>query len=128
MVNIILLILVKFYGYEVKGAVGWISIYGLSLQPSEFIKPFFSVVVGLILSLKFTNDFPNFLVSLFLYLYIMVAILLLIQPEFGMLVIITVWHSIICFAAGMPIFWIMLAIISSAFGVMAAYFLQQQNQ
>src|ERR1044071_6793480 len=57
--NMVLLILVKFYGYEVKEAVRWINIAGLSMQPSEFMKPFFAVVVGWILSLKFEDDFPG---------------------------------------------------------------------
>lgn len=120
-VNIIFLILVKFYGYEVKGAVRWINLGGFSMQPSEFIKPFFAVVVGWILSLKFEDEFPSF--SLCLFLYTIVAILLIIQPDFGMLVMITAIFGVQVFIAGMPIFWIVLAIITSAFGVTGAYFL-----
>jgi len=112
---------VKFYGYEVKGAVRWINLGGFSMQPSEFIKPFFAVVVGWILSLKFEDEFPSFLLCSFLY--IIIAALLITQPDFGMLVMITAIFGIQVFIAGMPIFWIMLAIISSAFGVTAAYFL-----
>lgn len=120
-VNIIFLILVKFYGYEVKGAVRWINLGGFSMQPSEFIKPFFAVVVGWILSLKFEDEFPSF--SFCLFLYTIVAMLLIIQPDFGMLVMITAIFGVQVFIAGMPIFWIVLAIITSAFGVTGAYFL-----
>ncbi|RYE06564.1 MAG: putative lipid II flippase FtsW [Rickettsiaceae bacterium] len=117
----VLLILVKFYGYEVKGAVRWINIVGFSMQPSEFIKPFFAVVTGWILSLKFEDDFPSFCVCLVLYLVI--AGLLITQPDFGMLVIITAIFGIQLFIAGMPMFWILLATVSSTFGLAGAYFL-----
>ncbi|MGI4775719.1 MAG: FtsW/RodA/SpoVE family cell cycle protein, partial [Janthinobacterium lividum] len=119
--SMVLLILVKFYGYEVKGAVRWINIAGFSMQPSEFIKPFFAVVVGWILSLKFEDNFPSFYVCLFLYL--IVAGLLITQPDFGMLVMITAIFGVQLFVAGMPIFWIAFAAVSSTFGVTGAYLL-----
>lgn len=121
LVNIILLVLVRFYGYEVKGAVRWMNILGFSIQPSEFIKPFFVVVVGWILSLKFEDDFPSF--SICSILYILVAVLLIIQPDFGMLVMVTAVFGIQLFVAGMPLFWIMLIFVSSVFGITGAYFL-----
>ncbi|MCC8417620.1 MAG: putative lipid II flippase FtsW [Rickettsia endosymbiont of Bryobia graminum] len=117
---LILLILVKFYGYEVKGATRWVTILGLSMQPSEFIKPFFIVIAGWILSLKFKINFPSF--SICLLLYSIVAFLLVIQPDFGMLVMITTILGIQFFLAGMPIFWIILAGFMSIIGVTVAYF------
>ncbi|WP_341764435.1 putative lipid II flippase FtsW [Candidatus Tisiphia endosymbiont of Beris chalybata] len=119
-VCIIMLILVKFYGYEVKGATRWINIFGLSMQPSEFIKPFFVVIIGWILSLKFKGDFPSFFVCLMLYSF--VALLLIIQPDFGMLVMITLVLGIQLFIAGMPIFWIILAAFMGVVGITVAYF------
>ena len=118
-ISIILLILVKFYGYEVKGAKRWIHILGLSMQPSEFIKPFFVVVIGWILSLKFTSDFPSFFVSLILYS--LVALLLVIQPDFGMLIMVTAIFGIQLFIAGMPLFWIICACFISVAGVVGGY-------
>lgn len=119
-VCILMLVLVKFYGYEVKGATRWINIFGLSMQPSEFIKPFFVVIIGWILSLKFKGDFPSFFVCLMLYSF--VALLLIIQPDFGMLVMITLVLGIQLFIAGMPIFWIILAAFMGVVGVTVAYF------
>lgn len=118
--SILLLILVKFYGYEVKGATRWINILGLSMQPSEFIKPFFAIVVGWILSLKFEGEFPGF--SICATLYLIVAFLLIIQPDFGMLVMITAVFGIQLFIAGMPLFWIILAAFMGIGGVTVAYF------
>ncbi|BFD46398.1 MAG: putative lipid II flippase FtsW [Rickettsia endosymbiont of Sergentomyia squamirostris] len=118
--SILLLILVRFYGYEVKGATRWINILGLSIQPSEFVKPFFAVVAGWILSLKFEGEFPSF--SICISLYSIVALLLIIQPDFGMLVMVTAVFGIQLFIAGMPIFWIILAAFMLVFGVTVAYF------
>lgn len=118
--SILLLILVRFYGYEVKGATRWINILGLSVQPSEFVKPFFAVVAGWILSLKFEDEFPSF--SICISLYSIVALLLIIQPDFGMLVMVTAVFCIQLFIAAMPIFWIILAAFMLVFGVTAAYF------
>ncbi|WP_341755852.1 putative lipid II flippase FtsW [Candidatus Tisiphia endosymbiont of Ptychoptera albimana] len=118
--SILLLILVRFYGYEVKGATRWINILGLSVQPSEFVKPFFAVVAGWILSLKFEDEIPSF--SICISLYSIVALLLIIQPDFGMLVMVTAVFGIQLFIAGMPIFWIILAAFMLVFGVTAAYF------
>lgn len=118
--SILLLILVRVYGYEVKGATRWINILGLSMQPSEFVKPFFAVVAGWILSLKFEGEFPS--VSICISLYSIVALLLIIQPDFGMLVMVTAVFGIQLFIAGMPIFWIILAAFMLVFGVTAAYF------
>ncbi len=118
--GIILLILTKFYGYEVKGAVRWINLLGFSMQPSEFAKPFFAVTVGWILSLKFETDFPSFFVSLFLYSIL--AVLLLSQPDFGMFVMVSAVFCVQLFIAGMPVIWISFSMIGSTFCVVAAYF------
>lgn len=118
--SILLLILVRFYGYEIKGATRWINILGLSIQPSEFVKPFFAVVAGWILSLKFEDEFPSF--SICISLYSIVALLLIIQPDFGMLVMVTAVFGIQLFIAGMPIFWIILAAFMLVFAVTVAYF------
>ncbi|MDG1436944.1 MAG: putative peptidoglycan glycosyltransferase FtsW [Rickettsiaceae bacterium] len=121
LINLAVLVLVKFYGYEVKGATRWIRIAGFSYQPSEFIKPFFSVVTGWILSLRYNEDFPSFTVCG--GLYIVVATLLIIQPDFGMLVLVTAVFSLQLFVAGLPFIWIILAIILGLLGTIFAYLL-----
>ena len=40
------LLLTFFIGVEIKGARRWIDLPGLSLQPSEFVKPTFAVVAA----------------------------------------------------------------------------------
>ena len=116
-----MLVLVKFYGFEVKGATRWINIGGFSYQPSEFMKPFFAVVTGWILSLHYYEEFPSFKVCFMLF--ISVAALLIIQPDFGMLVMVSAVFGIQLFVAGLPIIWLFIAIFASVFGSIGAYLL-----
>ena len=119
--SLLMLILVKLYGFEVKGATRWINIGGFSYQPSEFMKPFFAVVTGWILSLHYHEDFPSFKVCFILFLC--VAALLIIQPDFGMLVMVSAVFGIQLFVAGLPIIWLFIAIFASVFGSIGAYLL-----
>jgi cell division protein FtsW len=117
--SVVMLVLVKFYGYEVKGATRWIRIAGFSYQPSEFMKPFFSIVTGWLLSLKYKEDFPGFKICT--ALYILVAFLLIIQPDIGMLVLVTTVFVIQMFVSGLPLIWILLAKIGGMLGIISAY-------
>jgi cell division protein FtsW len=119
--SLLMLILVKLYGFEVKGATRWINIGGFSYQPSEFMKPFFAVVTGWILSLHYHEDFPSFKVCFMIFLC--VAALLIIQPDFGMLVMVSAVFGIQLFVAGLPIIWLFIAIFASVFGSIGAYLL-----
>ncbi len=115
-----LMVAVLFIGDEAKGAKRWITINGFSLQPSEFIKPFFAVITGLILSERYTaSNLPGFTICSFLYLVI--AILLILQPDIGMTISITVVTATQFFIAGLPIVWIIVSGALTILGAFAAY-------
>ncbi|KJV57226.1 FtsW/RodA/SpoVE family cell cycle protein [Orientia tsutsugamushi] len=116
--NIILLIFIKFYGNPIKGAKRWINIGGISLQPSEFIKPFFLVITGWLLSAIQSNEI-RFIVTIILYL--IVALLLITQPDFGMLITISVAFGIQLFIAGIPLLWLLILVCISIAGTAGAY-------
>jgi len=118
--SIVMLILLKIFGYEIKGATRWIRIAGFSYQPSEFMKPFFIIVTGWILSLRYEDDFPSFRVCIALYLT--VASLLIIQPDFGMLILVTMIFGIQLFVAGLEMIWIISSVLAGGLGIMMAYF------
>jgi cell division protein FtsW len=118
LLSFILLILVKFFGYDVKGARRWISVFGFSMQPSEFVKPCFAVVTAWILALR-ESHVPSFSISI--VLYSLLAVVLITQPDFGMLIMITMVWGIQLFVSGLPILWILIAIISGIVGVFSAY-------
>ncbi|MCC9620242.1 putative lipid II flippase FtsW [Thalassospira sp. MA62] len=99
---VFLLMLTPFVGTEIKGAVRWIHLAGLNLQPSEFLKPAFAIVVAWMFSEGRLNpNFPGYIVS-----SIMLAIcifLLMIQPDFGQTVVVTSIWAVQIFLAGLPI-------------------------
>jgi len=116
----VLLIAVPILGIEIKGAKRWISVLGFTLQPSEFIKPFFIVVTAWILALKNTKSkFPGYRLSGALYL--LVATTLVLQPDIGMTIVVTVVWVAQLFLAGLPLLWFVAAIILGVLGVSLGY-------
>lgn len=118
LMSFILLVLVKFFGYEVKGAKRWINLFGFSMQPSEFLKPCFSVATAWIFSIREENV-PSFSISVFTYL--LVAAALITQPDFGMLIMVTAVWGVQLFISGLPVLWILIAIVGGIIGVFGAY-------
>lgn len=121
-VTIILMIMTLFWGEETKGASRWIRILGFSLQPSEFIKPTFAVVAAwLFEGQKKYRDFPGDLLSICLYGFTL--ILLLLQPDIGMSLVMSAVWAFQFFLAGLSIVLVgILALLGIGF-VVAAYFL-----
>ncbi len=87
-------------GVEIKGARRWIALPGLSLQPSEFLKPCFAVVAAwLIAEGKKPGAFPGTLIAFAVYAGI--AVLLKSQPDIGMLAVVTGVFFTQLFVAGL---------------------------
>lgn len=115
-----LLLVVLIAGVDIKGAKRWISIGGFSLQPSEFAKPFFSIVTAWFLSIKYSEPrFPAFKVSLFSY-FVLIGLLIL-QPDFGMTITVTVIWLGQLFIAGLSMLWIFVSFVFGIIGVVTAY-------
>ena len=118
--SVLLLILLPVVGYENKGSIRWLHLAGMSVQPSEFMKPCFAVVLAAIFSARFTQpDFPSYRVAIAAYLVI--SLLLIIQPDFGMTVTVTAMFGVQFFLAGMPFLWVAGMIVLGIGGVFAAY-------
>jgi cell division protein FtsW len=117
---ILMMILVLFVGPEIKGSTRWLSIGPIALQPSEFIKPCFFVVVAWMFSEKLKNpEFPGYVIGIFLYL--MVAALLVLQPDIGTTITMTaVWVGMF-FLAGLPIIFIGFIAVGAIFAAISAY-------
>lgn len=119
-IGVVLLVAVLFFGAEVKGARRWISLGGFSLQPSEFIKPFFAVVSGWILSQRYTKPhFPSFKISI--ALYVLLVGLLILQPDFGMTVTVSAMWGGQLFLAGISMLWVGAVSMMAIVGISAAY-------
>lgn len=93
-------------GTEIKGATRWISIAGLSLQPSEFLKPSFAVVAAWMFAAQRSSQarIPGNAIAVALYL--LVVFLLVKQPDLGMTAVVTVMFFAQFFAAGLRIRWV----------------------
>ncbi|MFN3263108.1 MAG: FtsW/RodA/SpoVE family cell cycle protein [Pikeienuella sp.] len=84
-----------------KGAVRWYS-FGLSVQPSEFLKPGLAVLTGWMMAAALRPGGPPGVVMSFLVTLAVVASLA-IQPDFGQaLLVIAAWGAMF-FAWGAPI-------------------------
>ncbi|NKD76717.1 cell division protein FtsW [Haematospirillum sp. H1815] len=118
--SVALMIVAPFSGVEIKGATRWIHLGGLSIQPSEFLKPTFAIVAGWMFAEGRTSEaFPGFRVASALFL--VVVGLLLIQPDFGQAMVVTAMWSTQFFLAGLSLFWVFLLVAVSLGGAAGAY-------
>jgi cell division protein FtsW len=107
-------------GVEIKGARRWINLPGLSLQPSEFVKPCFAVLTGWLLAEgKLRPSFPGPLIAA--GLFVVVVGLLIKQPDLGMAVVISaVWFAQF-FLAGLRLYWVAVGLASGVVGLIGTY-------
>lgn len=120
--SILMMILALFFGVEIKGSRRWVSILGVSVQPSEFMKPAFVVICAWLFSER--SRHPEIPGNLFaIILFGIVAALLVAQPDLGQTMLTTaVWGGMF-FMAGMSWLWIMLLGGLAIAGFISAYFM-----
>jgi cell division protein FtsW len=107
-------------GVEIKGARRWIALPGLSLQPSEFLKPCFAVVTAWLLTeSRRTRAFPGATVAF--VVFGLIALLLKSQPDMGMLAVITGVFFIQLFVNGMNLFLAGVGLAAMGLGSVGAY-------
>lgn len=119
-IAIAMMLATLFLGVEVKGARRWISIAGVSLQPSEFLKPAFVVLVAFLLSESGRRrEVPGALLSILLF--VICAALLVAQPDFGQSLLLTIVFGALFFLNGLP--WLAILPIGALgfAGLIAAY-------
>jgi len=121
-INILLLISVLIFGYEVNATKGWIDLGYTSLQPSEFAKIFMIVCVAAVLSKwktekKLVIGFKKVAISL-LIAFITIG-LVLIEPDFGQSIIIFIVYVLMLFAAGANLLYVLGIIALTVGGVFA---------
>jgi cell division protein FtsW len=107
-------------GMEIKGARRWISLPGMSVQPSEFLKPCFAVTAAWLLSeAKRSPRFPGTLIAC--AVCGLILMLLKSQPDIGMLAVITVVFLGQLYINGLPLFLVGAALGLMGGGAVAAY-------
>ncbi len=121
-VSTVLMVATLFLGAEIKGATRWLSLGGLTIQPSEFIKPAFTVLGGWVLAARrMGEDVPGYLIST--GLYALIILLLLLQPDVGQAVVLTaIWFTQL-FIAGLPMLLVIFLVIAGVSGIVLAYYI-----
>ncbi|WP_269713664.1 putative lipid II flippase FtsW [Caulobacter sp. NIBR2454] len=121
-VAILIMAALPFIGHTAKGAARWVAIGGFTLQPSEFMKPALIVLVSWMFSEGQKGEgVPG--VSIAFGLYALAVGLLLIQPDVGQTVLITVAFGAAFWMAGVPLSWIMGLGVLAMSGLASTYFL-----
>ncbi len=117
---LVALVLVPILGSEVKGAKRWLWV-GISLQPSEFLKPGFAVAVAWILSWRVRD--PNIpVIPITVGLMVVIAALLMAQPDFGSTVLFGGVWFVLVLLSGLDLTKIGWSVGGGVVAVMAAYF------
>ena len=117
-----LLMLTLVLGSEIKGASRWLSILGVSMQPSEFIKPFFAVAIAWMFAAeKETSSIPGSKIAT--AFWALLAALLLLQPDVGQAFLVTAIWGAEYFLAGLSLIWVGGLVLLSVLGLVGAYFL-----
>jgi cell division protein FtsW len=111
-----------FAGTDIKGARRWISLGGLSLQPSEFVKPCFAIICAWLFAERKNPEsrIPGNLIATALYALVMA--LLLLQPDLGQAVLVSAIWFVEFYLAGLPILLVGIVALAGAGGLVGAYF------
>ncbi len=111
---LLVLVLVPGLGKEVSGARRWFRFWIFGFQPSEFVKIALILYIADLLARKQTRikSFLHGFLPVILILALTVG-LILMQPDLGMALLLSVVVSIMSFAAGINLVYLSLTLISS---------------
>lgn len=120
-VSLLLVAATLHFGAEIKGARRWIVILGVNIQPSEFLKPAFVVLIAWLFAESSRRpEMPAN--SIALALLLLVVPLLVMQPDFGQTMLIALVWGALFFMAGMRMIWVFGLAATAAAGLLGAYF------
>ncbi|KAA2238339.1 putative lipid II flippase FtsW [Salinarimonas soli] len=120
LISLALIMLALHFGPEIKGAHRWINIGGVGIQPSEFVKPAFVILAAWAFSEgSRRSDMPG--AGLALLLLPATIVPLVMQPDFGQTMLITITWAGLFFIAGLHWFWVVGLGGAGLIGIGAAY-------
>lgn len=114
------LVLVLLIGPEVKGAQRWLRFAGFQLQPSEFLKPVFVVIVAFLFAEQHQGR-GVYALPAAIGLYALIAALLVRQPDMGQTLLLTAVWGALFFLSGKPVKWMLVLLAAVVAGIAAAY-------
>jgi cell division protein FtsW len=107
-------------GAEINGARRWLHVAGYSLQPSEFAKPAFVVLLAfLLVESRRRPDMPAAAMAVLLYLVF--ATLLVLQPDIGQMLLVSLVCCAMFLLSGLPLRWFLGFAAALPAAVLAAY-------
>ena len=119
-VSLLLVAATLMFGAEVKGARRWIVILGVNIQPSEFLKPAFVILIAWLFGESARRpEMPANTAALALLLLSVSALVL--QPDFGQTMLIMLIWGTLFFLAGMRMVWVVGLGGAALVGLAAAY-------
>ena len=119
-VAMVLLAATLVLGTEIKGARRWIVLLGINIQPSEFVKPAFVILIAWLFSESARKpEMPANTMALLLFGS--VVSLLMMQPDVGQTMLITMVWCALFFMAGMRLIWVAGLGAAALGGLGAAY-------
>ncbi len=117
---LVLMVATLFLGAEIKGATRWLQFGWISLQPSEFAKPVFVIVCAWLFSeSQSRDDVPS--LPLVIAFYAVFVLLLILQPDFGQALLVTLVWGGLFYLAGLSLIWVGVLAIGLLMGGMIAY-------
>jgi cell division protein FtsW len=120
-VSLLMVAVTPYFGAEIKGARRWLVILGVNIQPSEFLKPAFVVLISWLFGESARRpEMPTNAIALSLLL--VVVTLLVMQPDFGQTMLVTLVWSALFFMAGMRLIWVFGLAGIAGVGLTVAYF------
>jgi len=118
--SIILAVGVLIAGVEIKGSLRWITLFGMTIQPSEFLKPAFVLVSAFLFAGAHKwGKIRGF--GLATLLYALCALLLVLEPDIGQTLLLSLTWAGMFFLAGMPIVLVVAFIVLALIGSLTAY-------
>ena len=120
-VSFCMVLLTPFIGAEVKGARRWIVLLGLNIQPSEFLKPAFVILIAWLFAESAKK--PEVPANSFALLLLFGSVIALVrQPDFGQTMLIALVWGALFFMAGMRLIWVIGLGGAAAVGLAGAYY------
>jgi cell division protein FtsW len=119
-VSLLLIAATLHFGAEVKGARRWIVLAGINIQPSEFLKPAFVILIAWLFGESARR--PEMPANTFALGLLGAAVTgLVLQPDFGQTMLIALVWSALFFMAGMRLLWVGILGGIAALGIAGAY-------
>ncbi|BCB19050.1 putative peptidoglycan glycosyltransferase FtsW [Bosea sp. ANAM02] len=119
--SLVMVVATLYFGVEVKGAKRWLTLGPLgSVQPSEFLKPAFVVMAAWAFAEGTRRpDLPGTILALLLLPITIVPLVL--QPDFGQTMLVSLVWCGLFFVAGLHWFWVIGLGGVGAVGIFVAY-------